>query len=125
MQRGYYTSQWDIRSQTDRRDENGNILSYKVSRRATGEMQCSCGAWKFQRARLHNGRAIPKYDLDYIDYTPNGNCKHIQFVLENRNIEEDDRVMQETQAPIEVITIEGPDGRLKGLVEDLPEWKKK
>ena len=119
MQR-YYSAQWDIRSFTHPEQD-----PYKVSRRADGGYECSCKAWIFQRKRLHNGVLIPKEDLEYIDYVPNGRCKHAQFVIENRDVEEDNVRMQETQAPIEVITIEEPDGRLRGLVEDLPEWKKK
>ena len=97
MQR-YYTAQWEVRSLTDRTDKNGNVISYKVSRRADGGMECSCPRWIFRRKQL-----------------PLGRCKHIDFILENRNIEEDDVRMQETQAPIEVIVTEEPDGRLKGL----------
>ena len=107
MAQRYYNAQWDVRSLTDRTDKDGNVITYKVSRRADGGMECSCKNWIYRRKYLLLGR-----------------CKHIEYILENRNVEEDNVRMQETQAPIEVITIEEPDGRLRGLVEDLPEWKK-
>ena len=97
MQR-YYSAQWEVRSLSDRRDKNGEIITYKVSRRADGGMECGCPSWIYRRKSL-----------------PLGRCKHIDFILENRNIEEDDVRMQETQTPIEIIVTEGPDGRLTGL----------
>lgn len=71
----YYTAQYNVHSFTDPEK------TYKVSQRADGGWECSCPAWIFQRKRLHNGTMIPKHELPYIDYNPNGWCKIIEILL--------------------------------------------
>lgn len=105
----YYQAQYNVRSFTD------PDKVYKVSQRADGGWECSCGAWIFQRKRLHNGQTIPKDELDWIDYTPNGFCKHIMNIRENRNLEDDARSFAETGQRIEVVI----NGRMKGFIENI------
>jgi hypothetical protein len=39
----YYEEQWEVESQTGRKDKNGNQVIYKISLTRSGEYQCSCG----------------------------------------------------------------------------------
>ena len=76
---GLYAEQWNVRTQTDRIDpDTGEPYIYKISLTREGTYSCSCGAWKFQRGKLIDGRKAESWE------TPNGRCKHIQALIEER-----------------------------------------
>lgn len=118
-QRGFYLEQWNIQSFTHPDQE-----PYKVSQRGDGGFECSCKVWIFNRRWLHQGQLIPKDDRDYIDYTPDGHCKHIQFVIENEMNADAARTLREQGRPVVIQNAEFRaelvlNGRIKGFVDRL------
>lgn len=107
----YYAAQYYVHSFT-----HPDKDPYKVSQRANdGGWECDCGAWIYQRKRLHNGRAIKKHELPFLDYVPNGFCKHIMHIRQNRNLEADMETYRETGEHIEVVM----NGRIKAFINNI------
>ena len=87
----HYAEQYPVHSFSEE-------ATYKVSLDDYGIYSCSCNGWIFQRGyphptekrpnpamrALHNGVLRDKADLDRLGISPNGNCKHIMYVLGNR-----------------------------------------
>jgi cold shock CspA family protein len=111
-----YAEQWEVLSMTDRIDpDTGEIFRYKLSRTREGTYMCSCGAWKFQRSKLFNGRKAMSWEI------PNGRCKHIQAHIEGRETHE--REIEEGQ-PVSFKTEEYEfklvdNGRINGFIASL------
>lgn len=57
---------------------------YKVSKANDGHWECSCKSWIFGRKNLYNGKRYSDRELEIEGITPNGICKHAQWVIENR-----------------------------------------
>jgi hypothetical protein len=123
MAQRYYSQQWPIRSFTHPDQD-----PYTVSQRTDGGFECSCKVWIFNRKWLNQGTLIPKYERDFINYAPDGHCKHIQFVVENllseRALRDMDTARSEGRKTIVVENSEFRaevilDGRVKGLLDNL------
>lgn len=111
-----YAEQWEVRSMTDRIDpDTGEVYRYKLSRTREGTYMCSCGAWKFQRGKLYNGRKAESWEI------PNGRCKHIQAHIERRGEHEADI---EAGRPVRFQTAEYDfelveNGRVNAFIKDF------
>jgi len=113
---GLYLEQWNVHSQTGRIDpETGEVCVYKISLTREGTYSCSCGAWKFQRSKLFNGRKAESWEI------PNGRCKHIQQLIENRGEHEADieagRPVKFQTEELDIELVEN--GRIKGFIDSL------
>lgn len=111
-----YAEQWNVQSQTGRIDpDTGEPYIYKISLTREGAYSCSCGAWKFQRNKLLDGRKAEPWE------TPNGRCKHIQEIIERRGeheteIETGQSVRFQT-ADFDIELVEN--GRVSAFIKDF------
>ena len=94
---------------------------YKVSRAADGHWECSFKSWIFGRKHLYNGRRLSESEERHI--TPNGICKHAQFIIENQT--QIDEAIQ-TNTPVHIESSEFAtdidvelNGRLAGLIRQI------
>jgi len=93
MSQRYYVAQYNVRSFTD------PDKIYKVSERSDGGWECACPNWIFNRKK----------------HPPGWGCKHIEFIRQNRNLDEDREQFRETEERIEVEM----NGRIKGFIDSL------
>lgn len=101
----YYVEQWPIRSFTD-----PDKPPYTVSLASDGHYECSCMAW----TRRRND---PRF-------CPNGECKHIRWVRENRPTQEQMAQARRERRPVVIRNSQYTaelveDGRLKGFIDSL------
>ena len=81
----YYDFQTLVHTMSGTLNDTGVEEEYKVSRAADGHWECSCKAWIFGRKYLYNGTRYKEDELDRLDLTPNGVCKHAMWVINNQS----------------------------------------
>jgi|WetSurMetagenome_2_1015567.scaffolds.fasta_scaffold06950_11 hypothetical protein len=75
--------------------DTGVEEDYKVSECADGHWECSCKAWIFGRAHMHDGVRLSDSEIEHLirtqpldsqgrEWHPNGRCKHAMWVIGQR-----------------------------------------